>query len=125
MNQRELLQFRTPQHPSQGTNSWGGASPLLARNIPKESLDQRYSRLNTVRIRDEIFPYQADELYFSPQVHASPYQFPPNPSRSSRRGLLFRLKFPRKERTVSLGSNSKKRWFPRWDPKNRWPQGWC
>ena len=35
MRQRELLDFRTPQHPSLGTNNWGGASSLLARNITK------------------------------------------------------------------------------------------
>ncbi|RDX71170.1 hypothetical protein CR513_49517, partial [Mucuna pruriens] len=51
----EVWEFRTPQHPSLGTNNWGGASPLLARNIPKESLEQKYTKLNTVRTRDEIF----------------------------------------------------------------------
>ncbi|XVF32415.1 hypothetical protein REPUB_Repub17cG0080500 [Reevesia pubescens] len=56
MRQREVLAFRTPQHPSLGTNNWGGASPLLARDIPKESLEQRYLRLNSIRNRDEIFP---------------------------------------------------------------------
>ncbi|MCD7472039.1 hypothetical protein HAX54_012916 [Datura stramonium] len=54
MRQMDLLNFRTPQHPSLGTNNWGGASPLLARNVPKESLEQRYARLN-VRTRDEVF----------------------------------------------------------------------
>ncbi|GMN48958.1 hypothetical protein TIFTF001_018138 [Ficus carica] len=49
MRRKELVEFRTPQHPSLGTNHWGGASPMLARNIPKESLEQRYRRLNSIR----------------------------------------------------------------------------
>ncbi|KAF2320454.1 hypothetical protein GH714_027551 [Hevea brasiliensis] len=123
MRQRELLEFRTPQHPSLGTNNWGGASPLLARNIPKEALEQRYSRFNTIRTRDEIFPAQPDEFYFLAQINrASKHQGTPTPSHSRSRGLFSMLKFPRKEKAMTLGSNSKKRWFPRWDPKNRWPQ---
>lgn len=47
--QREILGLRTPQHPCLGTNHWGGASPMLARNVPKESLEQRYEQLNTIR----------------------------------------------------------------------------
>lgn len=124
MRQRELLEFRTPQHPSLGTNNWGGASPLLARDIPKESLEQRYLRLNSIRTRDEIFPAMDHDFNYLPQNYAPKYEVPPTPSR---RGILFKLLFPKKEKK-SLGSNSKKkRWllFPRWDPKNRWPQGWC
>ncbi|KAK8654217.1 hypothetical protein V6N13_128190 [Hibiscus sabdariffa] len=119
MKQREFLEFRTPQHPSLGTNNWGGASPLLARDIPKESLEQRYTRLNYVRNRDEIFP--ADSYLF--QSQPAKHEHAPTPSRRSR-GFLTMFKFPRKE-TVMLGSKSnRRRWFPRWDPKNRWPQGW-
>ncbi|KAK1315427.1 hypothetical protein QJS10_CPA06g00265 [Acorus calamus] len=33
MKEREFLDFQTPQHLSMGSNNWGGASPLLARNI--------------------------------------------------------------------------------------------
>ncbi|KDP26553.1 hypothetical protein JCGZ_17711 [Jatropha curcas] len=130
MRQRDqLLEFRTPQHPSLGTNNWGGASPLLARNVPKESLEQRYSRLNTVRTRDEIFPSQHDDngTYFNffPNI-SSKYEVPNTPCRGRVRGLLSRLIFVRKENTATLGLDSKKKkWFPRWDPKNRWPQGWC
>ncbi|GMI69307.1 hypothetical protein HRI_000600000 [Hibiscus trionum] len=120
MRQRELLEFRTPQHPSLGTNNWGGASPLLARDIPKESLELRYSRLNSIRTRDEIFPTDANLF----QSQAAKHEHAPTPSRGNR-GFLSKLMFPRKE-TATLGVNSnRRRWFPRWDPKNRWPQGWC
>lgn len=122
--QRELvLEFRTPQHPSLGTNYWGGSSPLLARNIPEESLEQRYAKLNTTRTRDEIFPADSDNLY------SLKYSI----KRSYDRGVarvkslvFFKLLFVRRETKVTvLGSNSKKTWIPRLDHKNRWPQGWC
>ncbi|OMP09741.1 hypothetical protein COLO4_05166 [Corchorus olitorius] len=123
--QREVLEFRTPQHPSLGTNNWGGASPLLARDIPKESLEQRYSRLNAVRNRDEIFPTIDEHLkyiYYTPSNNK--HEHAPTPSRGSRRFFLSKLVLPKKE-TATLGTNSKRRrWFPKWDPKNRWPQGW-
>ncbi|KAK0582010.1 hypothetical protein LWI29_020396 [Acer saccharum] len=157
MRQREILvSFRTPQHPSLGTNHWGGASPLLARDIPKESLDQRYLRLNSIRSRDEIFPadeeddfnYQlSHKTHHAPKVvhdqsaprtpghsrrlgflsnktHHAPkvvhdQSAPRTPGHSSRLGLLSKLTAARKEKAV-LGS--KKSWFPRWDPKHRWPQ---
>lgn len=124
--QREvMLEFRTPQHPSLGTNNWGGASPLLARNIPEESLEQKYTKLNTTRTRDEIFPAESDDLYYLKQDHSA--------KRSYNRGVarvkdlvIFKLLFSRKEkRTTTLGSNSKKIWLPKLDYRNRWPQGWC
>jgi hypothetical protein len=124
--QREvMLEFRTPQHPSLGTNNWGGASPLLARNIPEESLEQKYTKLNTTRTRDEIFPAESNDLYYLKQDRSA--------KRSYNRGIarvrdlvIFKLLFSRKEkRTTTLGSNSKKIWLPRLDYKNRWPQGWC
>ncbi|KAI6684194.1 hypothetical protein NL676_030107 [Syzygium grande] len=52
----ELRDFRTPQHPSLGTNNWGGASPLLAKNVPAESLEQKYLKLHSICALDEIFP---------------------------------------------------------------------
>lgn len=124
--QRELvLEFRTPQHPSLGTNNWGGASPLLARNIPEESLEQKYAKLNTTRTRDEIFPADSDNLYSLKHNRSV--------KRSYNRGVgrvkslvVFKLLFMRNEKKVTtLGSNSKKTWLPRLDHKNRWPQGWC
>jgi len=123
MRQRELLDFRTPQHPSLGTNNWDGASPLLARNIPKESLELRHLRLNTIRTRDEIFSAQPDS-YASTHEYAAP-----TPSHSSRKGFLSKLKFRWKKKLAVLELNTKKRrLFPRgrgkWDSKNRWPQGW-
>nr|KYP70723.1 hypothetical protein KK1_009952 [Cajanus cajan] len=124
MRQREgkVLEFRTPQHPSLGTNNWGGASPLLARNIPKASLEQKYSKLNTVRTRDEIFPAH-DDLDDYHEASAKRW------NNGRRRGILFKLVyiFERKEKnTITLGSQLKKRrWLPRMDPKTRWPQGWC
>lgn len=134
MRQREVVEFRTPQHPSLGTNNWGGASPLLARDIPKESLDQRYLRLNTVRIRDEIFPADEDDFIHLPDQTTAPKTAHPSAPRQGRKGLLSKLLTRRQAvcrennaaAVATLGSNSRgKRWFPRWDPANRWPQGWC
>lgn len=129
MRRREVVvEFRTPQHPSLGTNNWGGASPLLARDIPKESLEQRYLKLNSIRTRDEIFPIPEDDHNgYSNHVNAAQkhkYHFTPSSNRN--RGLLWKLLFPRKDRTRELGSNQRKRpsWLPRRDPRNRWPQGW-
>lgn len=121
--QREVLGFRTPQHPSLGTNHWGGASPMLARNVPKESLDQRYEQLNTIRKRDEIFQSLDHEYYRSINMSACGEGAKcdgscPTPRR---RGLLFELIWPRK----NDGSSKKKRWFRKWDAKKKWPQGWC
>ncbi|KAF9686860.1 hypothetical protein SADUNF_Sadunf02G0033500 [Salix dunnii] len=122
MRRREALNFRTPQHPSLGSNNWGGASPLLARNMPKESLEQRYVRINSTRTRDEIFPANDDFNYF-PQTCTPKYEVPRTPSRRHK-GILLKFLFPEVENIITLGSNSKKeRWFPRWNPKNRWPQG--
>ncbi|KAI3461628.1 hypothetical protein Pfo_018291, partial [Paulownia fortunei] len=118
MRQRELLEFRTPQHPSFGTNNWGGASPLLARSIPKESLDQRYLRLNTIRDRDQVFPSTTieneifsspptttigDEIFSFSKTDASKYEYTATPCR---KGLLRRLMWrPHKQSTTTLGSN--------------------
>ncbi|KAF5738918.1 hypothetical protein HS088_TW12G00114 [Tripterygium wilfordii] len=124
MRQRELLEFRTPQHPCSSTNNWGGASPLLARELPKESLEQRYLKLNSVRTRDEIFLSSDDQFKHYFETEASKYESATAQS-SKNRGLLWKLIFGKKDK-ATLGSNAKKkRWFPKWDPKNRWPQGWC
>ncbi|KAF7804652.1 hypothetical protein G2W53_043763 [Senna tora] len=119
MEEREVVvvEFRTPQHPRFGTNNWGGASPLLARNIPKESLELKYSKLNSQRTRDEVFPTH----------HTSTNKS----DTSGRSGILAKLLFFGKNKTsttttTTFGWNSKKRrWLPRLDPQNRWPQGWC
>lgn len=144
----ELREFRTPQHPSLGTNNWGGASPLLAGNVPKESLEQRYLRLTSIRSHDEIFPVRGvgeeGDVFSSlpPPIRSTAAQeYPPDhptPRRTARRGLLSKFMIgPRKDRKaeIYLGSKvhanenhndqKKKRWLPRWDPRNRWPQGWC
>ncbi|KAJ7977266.1 hypothetical protein O6P43_006920 [Quillaja saponaria] len=121
---RDLLEFRTPQHPSLGTNNWGGASPLLARNVPKESLEQRYINLNTICTRDEIFPAADENFNYLFQIHESKHECNLNATQK-RRGMLSKLMFLRKEKTVLGGKSKKKRWFPRLDPQNRWPQGWC
>ncbi|KAI3506852.1 hypothetical protein L1887_21431 [Cichorium endivia] len=106
MMQREMLEFRTPQHPSLGTNNWGGASPMLARDIPKESLEQKYLRFNSIRTQDEIFPVFLN----LPQT--------PKPSR---KGFLLKLIWPDQKSTMGI---KKKRWLPKLDRKRRWPQGW-
>ncbi|KAA8515217.1 hypothetical protein F0562_018396 [Nyssa sinensis] len=97
MRRRELTEFRTPQHPSLGTNNWGGASPMLARDIPKESLEQRYLRLNTTRTRDEIFPAEDTDFNYLPQIQTPKYERPPTPRR---RGLLSKLIWRRKEKAT-------------------------
>lgn len=125
MRQKGLVQFRTPQHPSLGTNNWGGASPLLARDIPKESLDLRYLRLNSVRTCDEIFPVFKDDFNWVPESRVEKQeQAKTAPSRISIRGLLPKFMFQRKEKKLEMGFSKKKRWFPRLDPHKRWPQGW-
>lgn len=125
MRPKDPVEFRTPQHPSLGSNNWGGASPLLARSIPKESLEQRYMRLNSVRTRDEIFPVYDDDFNSVPESHVEKQpQAATTPSRLSVKGLLQKFMFQRKEKKLEMGSR-KKRWFPRLDPHKRWPQGWC
>lgn len=138
VRQRELAEFRTPQHPSLGTNNWGGASPLLARNIPNESLEQRYQRLNSVRNDGEIFtaasasPLQddggGDDFMSFSKSEASKYGAPSRGRFSLIRKLAWRAQWKKKTTTTTVTLNSahkKKKWFGRWDPKNRWPQGWC
>ncbi|XP_015891366.3 S-norcoclaurine synthase 1 [Ziziphus jujuba] len=106
MRRSELLEFRTPQHPSLGTNNWGGASPLLARNIPEESLEQIYRRLNSIRTKDEIFPTNVDDYnyYHVAQSHAEKHKCPPTPNRN--RGLLWKFLSPKKEK-LELGSKTR------------------
>ncbi|KAK6780628.1 hypothetical protein RDI58_022812 [Solanum bulbocastanum] len=136
MRQRDLQEFRTPQHPSLGRNNWGGASPLLARNVPKESLDQRYVRLNTIRTRDEVFlELENDNFLNMLNAEASKYESPA--SNPVRRGKFWKLIWrPRHKLNIvrpsssssssSLGSSlKKKKVFKRLDPSNRWPNGWC
>ncbi|GJR25835.1 CDT1-like protein a, chloroplastic [Tanacetum coccineum] len=111
--------FWTPQHPSLGTNNWGGASPLLARDIPKELLEQKYLRFNSIRTRDEIFPVHEEVLHQS--------QTKSQPLKPFRKGFLLKLIWPDKKSKgcETLGAKLKKRrWFPELDPKGRWPQGW-
>lgn len=109
-----MLEFRTPQHPSLGTNNWGGASPLLARDIPKESLEQKYLRFNSIRTHDEIFPAHENVLDRTRT----------EPSKPSRKGVLLKLIWPDKKRTENEGKLKKKRWLPKLERKRRWPQGW-
>lgn len=140
MRQRESLEFRTPQHPSFGRNNWGGVSPLLARNIPKASLDQRYLRLNTIRDRDHVFPSTTieeaifssppaatigDEIFnFSKADEPAKYEYPAAPRR---KGIIGRMIWRPRKRSVMLGSysNSRSKWLPKMDSKRRWPNGWC
>ncbi|TQD84527.1 hypothetical protein C1H46_000772 [Malus baccata] len=138
MRQREMLEFRTPQHPSSsglGTNTWGGASPLLARNIPKESLEQKYLRLNTIRVRDEIFPAEDESFDNLRKTPVHKQECPPTPSRNRKQYIMKLLFTPMRKKTTTTtttttntatpGRNSKKKsWFPRMDPQKRWPQGW-
>ena len=127
---RHIVEFRTPQHPSFGKNNWGGASPLLARNIPHETLELRYLKLNTTRTRDEIFPLQEDEVddnYYLPISYTTQLQQHFKKTKYvERNSFLSKLSLPWKgKRETLLGSNSRKKWFKKWDYQNRWPQGWC
>ncbi|KAK4742500.1 hypothetical protein SAY87_000501 [Trapa incisa] len=140
---KEILEFKAPQLPSLGTNSWGGASPLLTQDIPKESLEQKYLRLNSIPTLDDIFPTQDDNfLILAGESSESDAQEPPvqehmddsgvTVAPAERKGLLSRLVMGHwREKpsaahleTVTLGMK-KKRWFVRLDPHHRWPQGWC
>ena len=100
---------------------------MLARNIPKESLDQRYLRLNSIRTRDEIFPVFMDEFDWVPEPHVERKAHTTKPRLVvTIRGLLPKFALRRNEKKAELGSGSRKmRWFRRLDPQNRWPQGWC
>lgn len=138
MRQWEHLEFRTPQHPSIfASNNWGGASPLLARNIPKEALEQRYLRLNASRGHEQVFPSTTieeeifksqpsktirDEIFAFLKADGAKYEFSAAPRRG--RGRLWRWRRRKQSACATLGDSSSK-WLPRWDPKNRWPNGWC
>lgn len=122
MRQRELLEFRTPQHPSLGTNNWGGASPMLAREVPQESLEQRYVRFNTIRTHDEIFRNHDDVFLSFRQSETRGETHKP-----FRKGFLLKLIWPDKKskENKTWGAKLKKRrWLPELVPKGRWPQGW-
>uniref|UniRef100_A0A7N0UKX8 Uncharacterized protein n=1 Tax=Kalanchoe fedtschenkoi TaxID=63787 RepID=A0A7N0UKX8_KALFE len=122
--QMEPLPFRTPQHPLFRTNNWGGASPLLARDLTKEALEQRYTRLNVTRMRDEIFPSDLVPASMTDQTVRKGALDPPTPERRRRVLVSSWVFFRREKRKAQLGCK-RKRWnFPRWDPENRWPQGW-
>lgn len=129
---RHIVEFRTPQHPSLGKNNWGGASPLLARNIPHETLELRYLKLTSSRTRDEIFPLVEDDdydsNYYLPRSYLPRLQRLEKSRYVKRRSFLSKfisLPWKGKKRSL-LGSNSRKTWlFKRWDYQNRWPQGWC
>lgn len=125
---RQIVEFRTPQHPSVGKNNWGGASPLLARNIPHETLELRYLNLNSSRTRDEIFPLQGDDddsSYYLPVSYTPQLQRLKKSKNMKRSSFLSKLSLPWRGKKTLLGSNSRKKWFTRWDYQNRWPQGWC
>ncbi|KAL5994558.1 hypothetical protein ACLOJK_024611 [Asimina triloba] len=144
---RNFPEFRTPQHPSLGTNRWGGSSPLLARNIPNESLETSYLKLNSIRTRDEIFPAARDDgndfMNHVPQpTPSNTFDPPPTPFRRflkkitkhplyERRRPSFLSKFSwlkqKREEPKELGGSTQKKrsgWLPDGDYRNRWPQGW-
>ncbi|KAG6571514.1 hypothetical protein SDJN03_28242, partial [Cucurbita argyrosperma subsp. sororia] len=125
---RPILEFRTPQHPSLAKNNWGGASPLLARNIPHDTLELRYLKLNSARTRDEIFPLLEDDQhsYYLPVSYAPRLQRLEKSRYVKGSSFLSKLSLPwRGKRKTLFGLNSRKKWFKGWDYQNRWPQGWC
>ncbi|KAI4303723.1 hypothetical protein MLD38_039321 [Melastoma candidum] len=153
MEQPTMEEFKTPRLPSQGTNRWGGASPLLARHVPQESLDQVYQRVTAVHAHDEVYMCGTKEGYlesrrrlFDPMLEEDEKEVVNQEAQSCvgikgfLRGLM-RMASRRKGRAyrvVRLGWRSRRlrmrrRWwrrlprfkFERWDYRNRWPQGWC
>ena len=105
---------------------------MLARNIPRQSLDQKYERLYTVSTSgDEIVtpPLLDDEdedFFYVSKIEAIKYETPPT---HNRRGLLWkftRRKAKNKNATVLGNSPKKKRWFPKMKlyVEKRWPNGW-
>ncbi|KAG9441665.1 hypothetical protein H6P81_017519 [Aristolochia fimbriata] len=115
--QRELLAFRTPQHPSLGTNHWGGASPLLARNVPAESLETKYLRLTSIRTKDEIITPGDELMIWTSKIFPSPAQ------KAAPQCRGFFLRWIQRKRKSVLGDKKKRRWLPFGDPQKRWPQG--
>ncbi|GAA0145103.1 hypothetical protein LIER_05369 [Lithospermum erythrorhizon] len=123
MPQKEyVVEFRTPQHPSLGSNHWGGASPMLARNIPMESLELKYLKLNSVCSRDEIFPEVEEDDFF--RVSSRHGWAAATPSRGV--VLLRKMQCWRPQvKMAVLGRKTRRKWIiPKMDPKHRWPQGW-
>ncbi|KAJ0520128.1 hypothetical protein HanIR_Chr10g0455941 [Helianthus annuus] len=129
MRQRELLEFRSPQHLSSslGTNNWGGSSPLLARDIPKESLEQSYINFTTTRTHDEIFPTHQHMFTNLPKDQSHSHSHSHSQSQTHkpfRKGFLLKMIWPDKENKAPDAKPKKRRWLPKLDPKGRWPQGW-
>lgn len=118
------MDFRTPQHPKLGTNNWGGASPLLARNIATESLETKYLRLVNIHSRvDEIHPVLDEVL---PLLPPPPRVKSFNDGSRLRQGLFWRwLRRDTGGAGVVLASKERSSWLPGGDYRTRWPQGWC
>lgn len=125
--EHEVVEFRTPQHPLSGSNNWGGASPLLSKNIPKESLGTTYLRFHDFVAANE------PELYRAP-VASSPAVAGGKRSGRRRPWWLSWRGIGRKEEVV-LGKGDEGRKKKKSSTttsggrggggnKSRWPQGW-
>lgn len=118
------MDFRTPQHPKRGTNNWGGASPLLARNIATESLETKYLRLINIHSRVEEIHPALDEVL--PLLPRPPRVKSFNDCSQQRRGLFWRwLRRDTGGAGAVLSSKERSGWLPGGDYRTRWPQGWC
>lgn len=118
------MDFRTPQHPKLGTNNWGGASPLLARNIATESLETKYLRLINIHSKEEGKHTALDEVM--PPLPPPPQLKSFNRGSRQRHCLFWRrLRRDTGGAGAVLGSKKRSRWLPGGDYRTRWPQGWC
>lgn len=126
--EHEIVEFRTPQHPLTGSNNWGGASPLLSKHIPEESLKTSYLRFNAKEAIND------SEL--------EPFPVPPSPivfegKRSARRGrgwVFPRMGWRWRSREEKVLGNEEERRKKKKKKKqsglvpggrrSRWPQGW-
>lgn len=131
--ERQVIEFRTPQHPIAGTNNWGGASPLLWKNIPKESRETSYLRFNAASALDHDdgnksrFPARADSRSSMGHATAAARHGRKGGSSEARKGgmlsMLMRW-WTRREVKVLGGDKKKSSWPPGGDHCSRWPQGW-
>ncbi|GFY99578.1 hypothetical protein Acr_13g0009780 [Actinidia rufa] len=126
MRQRELLEFRTPQHPIFGDQQLGRCFSIASqKSYPmspsnkgmKGSTPSELATKSSLLMRKIPFSF----LKLKPRSTSVP-------QRQAGEGFLAKLIMfsPRKEKSaLGSGTKKKKRWLPRWNPENRWPQGWC
>ncbi|KAJ0970295.1 hypothetical protein J5N97_023172 [Dioscorea zingiberensis] len=87
--------FRSPKPPSDEKNNWGGASPMISRNVPKESMETSYVRFNPLSDMDD--DDEERSVRSMKKMTVPPAAAPPPPARaerkSKRRWWLSKLKW--------------------------------